>query len=385
MSAIRFQIVAQDATSAARAGELRTPHGCILTPAFAPVATQGAVKAMSPANLSRLGVQMLMSNAYHLAMRPGAATVAALGGLHALAAWPGPVMTDSGGYQVFSLASRSRVDASGVHFRSHVDGSLHHFTPESVVALQEILGADLIMPLDVCTGYPADRATAAEDLSLTMAWAARSLAARTRPDQALYGIVQGSVYPELRAQAARAVAALGFEAFAVGGVSVGEPKAALLTSLEASVPHLPPGAPRHLLGVGNPEDLVAAVARGIDTFDCVMPTRVARNGGALTMNGRINLRNAEFTQDTGPLEAECPCLACRDFSRGAVRHLVKAGEILGLHLLTVHNLHFTVGLVRQAREALLGGCFARFRADFEARYPLAGRAGGLLAARGVGS
>ncbi len=371
MSAIRFQIVAHDATSAARAGELHTAHGVVFTPAFAPVATQGAVKAMAPADLAALGVEVLMSNAYHLAMRPGADTVAALGGLHALAAWPGPLMTDSGGYQVFSLANRRHVDENGVTFRSHVDGAVHRFTPESVMALQATLGADLIMPLDVCTGYPVDRATAEKELAVTLAWAGRSLAAHTRADQALYGIVQGSVFPDLRSEAARAVARLGFEAYAVGGVSVGEPKAAMLAALDATVPELPAGAPRHLLGVGNPEDLVAAVARGIDTFDCVMPTRVARNAGALTMGGRINLRNAEFARDTGPIEAGCECQACRTFSRGAVRHLVKAGEILGLHLLTVHNLHFTLGLLRQARLALQAGQFQTFRARFEASYGLA--------------
>jgi queuine tRNA-ribosyltransferase len=267
------------------------------------------------------------------------------------------------------------MDTDGITFRSHVDGAIHRFTPESVVELQELLGADLVMPLDVCTAYPVDRATAERELDLTHAWAARALAAWRSADQVLYGIVQGSVFPDLRAQSARAVAGLGFAAFAVGGVSVGEPKAALWAAVDAALPHLPAGAPRHLLGVGNPEDLVDGISRGIDTFDCVMPTRVARNAGALTMAGRVNLRNAEFAHDPGPVDPTCSCYACRHFSRGAIRHWLKAGEILGLHLLTVHNLHFTLGLVRSARASIAAARFAEFRASFGAQY-----AGGSLTA-----
>jgi queuine tRNA-ribosyltransferase len=341
------------------------------------VGTQGAVKAASPRDLRDLGVQVVMANAYHLAMRPGPATVAALGGLHAMAGWDGPMMADSGGFQVFSLETRRQIDPDGVTFQSHVDGSEHRFTPESVVRLQETLGADLIMPLDVCTPYPVDRRRARADLELTHAWARRSLRAHNRADQLLYGIVQGSTFPDLRAEGARAVAAMGFEAFAVGGVSVGESKPEMLAALASAAEPLPEGAPRHLLGVGHPEDIVAAVAYGMDTFDCVMPTRVARNAGALTMDGRINLRNADHARDVRPLQDGCTCYACQNFSRGAVRHLVKAGEILALQLLTVHNLHFLVELMRGLRAAIQEGRYESFRHQFLSTY-----AGGAHAASG---
>ncbi len=368
MGKLRFDTHSRDTESLARTGVLYTPHGAIPTPAFAPVGTQGAVKALSPRDLRDLGVEVVMANAYHLAMRPGADTVAALGGLHALSGWNGPLMTDSGGFQVFSLPGASRVDADGVTFKSHIDGSTHRFTPESVVDLQQTLGADLAMPLDVCTGYPATREQAARDLRLTLAWAERSLQAHGRRDQWLYGIVQGSVYADLRAESARRTAELDFPAYAIGGVSVGEAKSDLLAAIDAAVPHLPPAAPRHLLGVGHPEDIVEGVARGIDTFDCVMPTRVARTAAALTMEGRINLRNAHHATDRRPLDPACACYACQQFSRGAIRHLLMAGEMLGPHLLTLHNLHFTLDLVRQMRAAIASGTFGDFRREFLTHY-----------------
>jgi queuine tRNA-ribosyltransferase len=368
LPAIRFEVAARDAASAARAGLLHTPHGMVLTPAFAPVGTQGAVKAVSPRDLLDLGVPVIMTNAYHLAMRPGAATVEALGGLHRLTGWSGPLMADSGGYQAFSLGDLARLDADGITVQYPLDGSTHRFTPESVVQLQESLGADLVMPLDVCTAYPATREQVERDLNITHRWAERAQAARRRADQALYGIVQGSTFADLRAESARSIAALGFDGYAIGGVSVGEPKAAMLAAMGASVPCLPDAAPRHLLGVGHPEDLVLGVGQGIDTFDCVMPTRVARNAGALTMDGRLNLRNAAYATDARPVEAECTCYACRHFSRGAIRHLVKAGEILGLHLLTLHNLHFTTTLMVRIRTAILSGSFGAFQRDFLAQY-----------------
>jgi queuine tRNA-ribosyltransferase len=368
MNAARFEVIARDPASLARAGVIRTAHGPLPTPAFAPVATQGAVKAASPRDLTDLGVHLVMCNAYHLAMRPGSATVADLGGLHRLAGWDGPLMTDSGGYQVFSLASQRDVDADGVTFRSPVDGATHRFTPEGVVEIQAALGADLVMPLDVCTGYPATHAQAAREMDLTHAWAARARRAHTRGDQVLYGIVQGSTYPDLRAASAREIAEIGFEAFAVGGVSVGESKADMLASVEGAVPLLPDAAPRHLLGVGHPEDIVEAVARGIDTFDCVVPTRWARNGAALTMAGRLNLRNAVHASDTAPVESDCGCYGCRRFSRGAIRHLLKSDEILGLHLLTLHNLHFIVALVDRLRRSILDGTFPALRVAFLTTY-----------------
>lgn len=361
MAAIRFEKLRQDPDSRARAGELETPHGVIATPAFAPVATRGAVKALTPQALSDLAVGVVMANAYHLAVRPGAAAVASLGGLHAFSAWQGPIMTDSGGYQVFSLAPQRRVDDDGVTFRDALDGSGRRLTPESVIAVQESLGADIVFPLDVCTALGADRRHATEDLERTQAWAVRSVAARRRGDQGLMGIVQGSVYPELRRQGARAMAALDVDGFAIGGVSVGEGKTAMYAAVDAVVDELPDGAPRHLLGVGHGDDLIEAVARGIDTFDCVMPTRVARNGAALTGTGRINLRGAEYAQDRRPIEAGCPCYACQHFTRGAIRHWLKAGEILPLTLLSIHNLHHVLDILSRARAAILTGTFTAFR------------------------
>jgi len=373
-----FEITDRDAGTRARAGVIHTAHGPLPTPAFAPVGTRGAVKALAPKDLLALGAGVIMSNAYHLAIRPGAETVAALGGLHRLAGWDGPMMTDSGGFQVFSLETKARVDDGGVTFRSHVDGSTHRFSPESVISLQEALGADLVMPLDVCTDYPVPRDVAEAEMRLTHAWAERARRAHTRADQALYGIVQGSVFDDLRAESARVIAGLGFPAFAIGGVSVGEPKAEMWAAVDAVIPHLPDAAPRHLLGVGYPEDLVEGVARGIDTFDCVMPTRIARNAGALTMDGRINLRNAIHARQPGPIAEDCGCYACRHFSRGALRHFTLAGEVLGLHLLTLHNLHFCLLLMRQIRAAIADGAFEVLRREFLARY-----AGGTFAPAGT--
>ncbi|MFN2115132.1 MAG: tRNA guanosine(34) transglycosylase Tgt [Anaerolineae bacterium] len=363
-----FEVQARDPDSRARAGILRTRHGDVPTPAFAPVATQGAVKALSPDELTRLGAALLMANAYHLQMRPGADVVAELGGLHEMSGWSGPLMTDSGGYQVFSLQERRTLDPDGVTFRSHVDGAVHRFTPESVVELQQTLGADLIMPLDVCSAYPVSHEQAAADAEMTRRWAERAQEAHTRTDQVLYGIVQGSVYPDIRGRSAEETASLGFRAYAVGGVSVGEPKPDMLAAIDASVPHLPDDAPRHLLGVGHPEDIVEAVARGMDTFDCVAPTRWARNAGAMTMAGRLNLRNSEHSRDRGPVDAGCDCYACRNFSRGAIRHLVMAHEILGLQLLTIHNVHFVIDLTRRLRSAILEGSFGACRAELMSEF-----------------
>lgn len=368
MPAVRFEILRCDSTTAARAGVLETAHGKVPTPAFAPVGTQGAVKALAPRDLHSLGVALVMMNACHLAMRPGVATVAALGGLHAFAGWDGAIMTDSGGYQAFSLGDAVRRDADGLMLRDPASGALHRFTPESLVAIQETLAVDIALPLDVCTPYPTTPQQAALDVDTTMRWAERTQAARRRSEPAFYGIVQGGIDLELRAQAARAIARLGFDGFALGGLSVGEPKAAMLRVVAATVSHLPEERPRHLLGVGHPEDLVLCIGEGVDTFDCVMPTRVARNGGALTMNGRLNLRNAVYASDRRPLAEGCSCYACQRFSRGALRHLLLAREILALQLLTLHNVHFTVELVNRAREAILAGQFARFRDQFLAEY-----------------
>ncbi|MFN8471238.1 MAG: tRNA guanosine(34) transglycosylase Tgt [Anaerolineae bacterium] len=369
--AIEFDVLARDVGTWARAGEIRTPHGPIPTPCFAPVGTAASVKGISPRELREIGATLILSNTYHLALRPGPEIVAGQGGLHGFMAWDGPILTDSGGFQVFSLTERRKVTDEGVRFRSHIDGSEHMFSPERVMEIEMLLGADIIMPLDVCPPYPSGREENEEALRLTAAWAKRCQASHSRRDQALYGIVQGGVYPDLRRAAAEEIAALGFVGFGVGGLSVGEPKELMLEMLEAQIPALPDGKPRHLLGVGAPEDLVAGVARGIDTFDCVLPTREARHGSAWTWEGRLNMKNARFAEDAAPLDPTCDCYACRTFSRAYLRHLVMANEILGLRLLTLHNLRFLISLVQTMREQLLHGTFSGWLAEWPERWPRA--------------
>jgi len=352
-----FSIEATDPRTAARAGTLYTPHGAIPTPCFAPVGTQATVKSMTPRDLREVGTTLILANTYHLALRPGAESIARSGGLHAFMGWDGPILTDSGGFQIFSLAGLRALDEDGVTFRSHLDGSLQRFTPESVIQIQAQLGADIIMPLDVCTSGESDYAETRRALDLTHRWAERCLAAHRRPDQALYGIVQGGIFADLRTESAQFIAGLDFPGFAIGGLSVGEPRPVMYAMLEATIPHLPNTKPRHLLGVGTPEEFVQAVARGIDTFDCVLPTRAARHGAALTRQGRLNLRNAQFTEDPRPLDEACPCYTCTHFSRAYLRHLVKAREILGLHLLTLHNLSYLLAFMHEIRQSILAGCF----------------------------
>jgi queuine tRNA-ribosyltransferase len=355
----------------ARAGLLQTPHGEIPTPVFMPVGTQATVKAVSPRDLEDLGAAIILANAYHLYLRPGDDRIARLGGLHAFMGWDGPILTDSGGYQVFSLAKRRRIDADGVTFRSHIDGSEHRFTPEKAIAIQENLGADIIVCLDECA-IPDDYDYNVQALARTHSWAKRCKAAKTQPYQALFGIVQGGVFPDLREQSARFLTDLGFEGYAIGGLSVGETKEQTHGVLELLDPLLPADRPRYLMGVGTPEDLVECVARGVDMFDCVLPTRLARNGSALTRTaglssskpGRINLRNARFTDDPGPIEPGCTCYTCTHFSRAYIRHLTTANEILGHHLLTLHNLHLLLTIAREIREAILEGRFHAYREAF---------------------
>lgn len=368
MTGFSFQVVAEDPHSAARAGVLHTPHGEILTPTFVPVGTQAAVKAVSPDELREVGAQIVLANTYHLYLRPGADVVAELGGLHAFMNWDRPIVTDSGGFQVYSLADNRAITEQGVTFRSHIDGSEHLFTPESVVAIEEQLGADIIMPLDECTPYPCDRDYAAQSLQRTHRWAERARAAQRRSDQALYGIVQGSVYADLRRHSAETLAEIGFPGYAIGGLSVGEPKAVMHEMLEASITYLPPDRPRHLLGVGAPEDFFAGVARGVDTFDCVLPTRIARNGTLLVPSGRINIRNAAYARDPRPIQEGCTCYTCRNYSRAYLRHLRHSQEILGLRLATIHNLHFTLDLMRQIRDSILDGNFSDRKQAFLAGY-----------------
>ena len=362
-----FEITAQDPHSAARNGVFCTPHGPITTPIFAPVGTQATVKTLAPRDLQELGVTLVLANTYHLYLRPGTDLISAFGGLHSFMGWPGPILTDSGGFQVFSLAQMRKVDSDGVTFRSHIDGSQHRFTPESVIAAQEALGADIIMCLDECAG-PLDRAYNEAAMARTHAWAARCKAAKARTDPALFGIVQGGIFPDLRVQSAHALRELDLPGYAVGGLSVGETKEQMYATLSVTVPELPSAKPRYLMGVGAPEDILEAVARGVDIFDCVLPTRVARNGGLFTWRGRMNLRNARYANDPLPVEPGCACYACQNFSRAYLRHLYKAGETLGLHLATIHNVHFLMQLMARIREQIGAGIFVRFKEQFLGEY-----------------
>jgi queuine tRNA-ribosyltransferase len=339
-----------------------------LTPAFAPVGTQATVKALDPRDLQELGVELVLSNTYHLYLRPGIDVVAEMGGLHRFMGWDGPILTDSGGFQVFSLAERRQVSNEGVVFRSHIDGSRHLFTPELVVRIQEQLGADIIMCLDECA-EPYDRAYNEQALSRTHGWAERCRAAQARKDQALFGIVQGGVFPDLRQQSAEFLAGLALPGYAIGGLSVGETKEEMYHILDITVPALPPDKPRYLMGVGAPEDLLEGIARGVDMFDCVLPTRLARNAALFTRKGRLNIRNAAFARDEAPIEMGCECFTCRHHSRAYLRHLFKAGELLGYRLATIHNVHFLLDLMRGAREAIPGGRFVAFKDAFLASYP----------------
>ncbi|MGH7360791.1 MAG: tRNA guanosine(34) transglycosylase Tgt [Candidatus Methylomirabilales bacterium] len=359
----RFEVRATDPDTGARRGRLTTPHGTVETPAFIPCGTQATVKTLSPRDLEEEGVELILCNTYHLALRPGAETIAGLGGLHRFMAWPRALLTDSGGYQVFSMAELRRITEEGVTFRSHLDGSSHALTPERAIAIQEALGADIIMAFDDCTPYPATPDQARTSMELTLRWAERCLKAWTRSDQALFGIVQGSVYPELRAEAAARLTALPFDGYAIGGLSVGESKGQMLAVLRHTAPRLPAERPRYLMGIGTPEDLLLGIAAGIDMFDCVMPTRHGRTGSLFTRQGRLSIKAAEYARDERPVDPECACYTCRTFSRAYLRHLFVADETLGLRLNTLHNLHFYLTLMAEARQALAEGTFAKFLDD----------------------
>ena len=354
----------------ARAGRLSTPHGLVSTPAFMPVATQGSVKSLSPADLRAAGAQIVLGNTYHLALRPGQDVVRELGGLHRFMAWDGPILTDSGGFQVWSLAKLRRIDESGVEFRSHVDGSLRMLSPESCIEIQHALGSDVIHPLDECLEHPASRQHAERSLGLTLRWLRRSVAAHRAGGGrgALFGIVQGGVYPELRRQAAEVVVEMGLPGYSIGGLAVGEAKPIMYEITELCASLLPADRPRYLMGVGKPPDLVEAVARGVDLFDCVMPTRNARNGQAFTPDGPLTITNARFARDPSPLDPECGCEACRLFSRAYLRHLFVTRELLGYRLLSLHNVTFYLGLVAAMHRAVVEGSFRAFRAGFLERY-----------------
>jgi len=364
----RFEIEAADGQTAARAGRWITPHGPVDTPAFMPVGTLGTVKGLTPEQLRAAGTRMVLANTYHLALRPGPDVVADLGGLHAFMQWDGPILTDSGGFQVFSLAHLTKLDDHGVVFRSHVDGSLLELTPEKAVEIQEQLGADCIMCLDECPSHEVERCRLAEAVERTTRWARRCRQAQRRADQALFAVVQGGTDPTLRRQSAEDLIALDFPGYAIGGLSVGEPPEAMYQTLEVTVPLLPADRPRYLMGVGRPEDLIEAVCRGVDLFDCVLPTRNGRNAMAFTRQGPLRLRNAKHQRDRSPLDPECDCPVCRRFSRGYLRHLFLSGEMLGPILLSWHNIAFYQCLLRDLRQAIREGRAAAFRELHLARW-----------------
>ncbi len=382
MTAFGWTELARD--GAARAGVLRTAHGEVATPVFMPVGTAGTVKAMTADAVRSTGASIVLGNTYHLMLRPGAERVAALGGLHRMMDWPGPILTDSGGFQVMSLGKLRTLDADGVTFSSHLDGSKHRLTPERAVAIQDALDSTITMVLDECTAFPATFEQAEASMEMSMLWAARCRAAfRGREGYALFGIVQGGVYPDLRRRSAEALREVGFEGYAIGGLAVGEGQAAMFETLEATVPHLPAGAPRYLMGVGTPDDLVGGVQRGVDMFDCVMPTRAGRTGRAFTSRGVLNMRNARHAADAGPVDPACGCPACSKHSRAYLHHLFRCEEMLGPMLLTWHNIQYYQTLMRGLREAILGGRLEAFAREVRAGWAGDGDASLILSAGGA--
>ena len=371
-----FEVLKTDPETGARAGVFHTPHGDIETPVYMPVGTQATVKGLLPRDVEEAGAQIVLSNSYHLYMRPGHKLVEAAGGLHAFMNWQRPILTDSGGFQVFSLAKLNDITDEGVRFSSHIDGSRHFFTPELVMEIENSLGADIIMQFDECSEYGADRDYARRALDRTVRWLERCAAAHGRPDQALFPIVQGNLYEDLRLESVAAARPFARYGIGIGGLSVGEPKPRMYEILDAMRPALPEDVPRYLMGVGSPDCLVEGVMRGIDMFDCVLATRIARNGTALTSKGKIVVRNAEYKEDFSPLDEECSCYCCRHYTKAYLRHLVNAGEILAATLLSLHNVTFLTGLMRGMREAILRGTLGEFREEFYARY--AGAAEGKM-------
>jgi queuine tRNA-ribosyltransferase len=386
MSCFTFEVT--HTQGAARRGVLTTPHGSVNTPAFMAVGTQGAVKAMTHRDLEATGAEIILANTYHLYLRPGAERVGRMGGLHTFIGWSKPILTDSGGYQVFSLAARRKVHEQGATFRSHLDGSEHLLTPESAVDIQGRLGSDIAMVLDECLEHPATHDRAEQSLERTIRWAQRArehflrVRARldrldpdggsplfTNPGQAQFGIIQGGTYADLRRRSVEETVEIGFEAYAIGGLSVGEPIPLMYDITEQTAPLLPADRPRYLMGVGTPVDLVESVARGIDMFDCVLPTRNARNGQLFTSRGRINIKNAEYADDPGPIDDRCACYTCRHFSRAYLRHLFHAGEMTAATLNTLHNLHFYLDTMSRIREAIVFSTLEELRQDYRRIFP----------------
>jgi len=363
-----FRLLKTSPRSQARAGELLTPHGKVPTPVFLPVGSQGAVKTLTPQEVKELGYNMILANTYHLYLRPGIDVIEKAGGLHNFMGWEGAILTDSGGYQVFSLSPLRKVSDDGVTFRSHIDGSRHHITPELAIQYQERLGADIIMALDECPAHDDSPSKVKKATERTHRWAERCLKAQKRPDQALYAIVQGGMSAELRRESAQRLSSLDFPGYAIGGLSVGEPKETTLAMIEETVACLPEGKPRYLMGVGSPEDIVEAVARGVDIFDSALPTRVARNGALFSWEGRQNITNAVYKDMQKPIVADCGCYTCRNFSAAYLHHLFSCGELLAYRLATIHNLSFIAELVAKIRGASLDGTFLSFKDKFLASY-----------------
>ena len=363
-----FNLFVRDGPTSARAGELTTPHGVIKTPVFMPVGTQATVKTLASDEVAALGAQIILGNTYHLFLRPGAELLAQLGGLHRFMNWQRPILTDSGGFQVWSLSDRRTIDEDGVTFQSHLDGSKHRFTPERVMEIQSQIGADIIMAFDECSEYGASHEYATTAMKRTHRWLKRCVASQQRTDQALFGIVQGNVFPDLRTASAQFVAEQPVVGFGIGGLSVGEPKPEMYHILETTTAALPTDRPRYLMGVGSPEDLIEGVRRGVDMFDCVLPTRLGRHGSAFTASGRINLLNAQWATDERPIEEGCDCWSCQRYTRAYIRHLFRADETLGPRLASLHNLRFLVRLMEQAREAIIAGHFERWSTSFLAGY-----------------
>lgn len=369
MAAVTYELIKICKQSGARLGRLHTPHGIIETPTFMPVGTQASVKGISPDELRALNAGIILSNTYHLYLRPGHELIREAGGLHRFMNWDGAVLTDSGGFQVFSLSKLRKITEEGVQFRSHIDGSKHFLSPEKVMEIETALGADIIMAFDECAPYPADYEYTKKSMYLTSRWAERCLKAHTQTQQqALFGIVQGGMYADLRKISARDLVSLDFPGYGIGGLSVGEPAELMYQMLEETVPVLPENKPRYLMGVGSPDYLIEGAIRGIDMFDCVLPTRIGRNGTVMTSKGRVIVRDAKYSRDFTPMDEECSCFACRNHTKAYVRHLLKAGEMYGLRLTTIHNLSFLTNLMKSIRCAILEDRLLDFRKEFYAKY-----------------
>lgn len=366
--AITYELIKQCPHTGARAGRIHTPHGSFDTPIFMPVGTQASVKTLAPEELKEMGAGIILSNNYHLFLRPGSKLVKEAGGLHKFMNWDRAILTDSGGFQVFSLGDLRKISEEGVTFRSHIDGSKKFLSPEIATQSQMDLGADIIMAFDECVPYPADFKYTRESMELTLRWAQRCKDTMTNPNQGLFGIVQGGMYKDLRIECANRLVDMNFPGYAVGGLSVGEPKELMYEMLDITLEHLPQNKARYLMGVGTPDCLVEGVMRGIDMFDCVYPTRVARNGTAMTWNGRLVIKNAQYEHDFHPIDEHCNCYTCRNYSRAYIRHLVRVNEIFGLRLLTIHNLHFLIDFMRQMRQSIMEDRFPEFYRKFTANF-----------------